>query len=107
MKIRVEETTYDYDPNALTLQEAFKLKEQIGVGYTELVQGSLDDPRTWVAIVWLCRYRDGEYQLRVTDVDAKFADIEIIPDDAPAVDENPSEATLDETVPGSPNIASE
>lgn len=102
MKIKVGEQTYDYDPNALTLLEATQLKTQAGLGFTEFVQGNLDDPRILQAVIWLARKRDGEFTLQLGDVDAKVSEIDIILDE-PAEDETPTEATLPEPPPESLN----
>lgn len=95
MKIKVEGYTYDYDPEELSIPEAVLLREHVGLDYMDLIKGDLNDPRFWLAMVWLCRTRDGEKKLLPTDVNVKFRDIEIIPDkpEPEAAAGNPTEAT--------------
>lgn len=82
--------TYQYNHDDLTIAEGDLLELQAGIGYLEFATPDLRKFRTWRAIIWLCRMRDGEKQLQYTDVNAKFTDITFEPD-AEAVEEKKAE----------------
>ena len=104
MKLKVGDDTYEYDPNALTVREAAQIKIQAGLSLPEFVQGGFDDPQIIQAIIWLCRYRDGELKLRVDEVDAPLRDVDILPDEEPE-EEAPTVATLPDDGSESPTTS--
>lgn len=108
--VRVGDDEYSYDPRSVTLQELTQLKVQAGLTMSDMLGGNLDDPRVWIAMIWLARRRPtevgggGEFRLQYADVDAKFSDIDLIFED----DEEPSEESPTVATPngsdGSPSI---
>jgi len=97
MKVTVKGQAYQYNHDDLTLAEGDKLQEQAGIGYLDFANPNLKDFRTWRAIIWLCRMRDGEFSLQYKDVDAKYTDVTFTPDEQPAQDDSPKgEATRTE-----------
>ena len=84
--------TYHYEHEKLTLAEGDKLELQAGIGYLEFSVPDLKKFRTWRAIIWLCRMRDGEKDLRYEDVDAVFSEVEFLPDPPKDDDEGKARA---------------
>ena len=88
MRVTYKGHTYQYNHEDLTLEEGDKLETQAGIGYLEFASPDLKKFRTWRAIVWLCRMRDGEFDLRYEDVNAKFADVSFTADPKPDEDDD-------------------
>lgn len=61
MKLDIDGTFYEYDPDALTLEEAFQLKEATGWGLRAFAEAFDDrEPAAIAFVAYLARKRAGE-----------------------------------------------
>ena len=101
LKITVGDDTYSYDGSRVTLKMSRLLKQQSGLDIPDVTMGRLSDPRVLTAIIWLCRYDDGEHDLQFDDIDAPLATIGVTVE-SEADGESPTSATLPDNGSGSP-----
>lgn len=65
MKIDIDGTEYEYDPDALTLAEAFELKDETGWGLAAFAQAiDYREPAAFAFIAYFARKRAGEKHLK-------------------------------------------
>lgn len=84
MKVRIEDSFYDFDQSRLMLKEAMAVKTYTGLSLQDWMKSLEDfDPPAVAALVWILRTRAGE-EVRYSEIDFNLADFEIIPDEGDA-----------------------
>jgi hypothetical protein len=101
VKLNIDGTLYDYDSEAMTLAEAFELKEKTGLGlaafYWAWQQG---EPAAYAWVAYLTRTRAGE---TVEDWKTSFTHVEAFVDsiiEAEKAEQESPDPTGPETVSG-------
>lgn len=80
MKITVEGQTYEYD-GRLMASEARLLKTHVGMTVSQFGRAAQEeDIDALVFLIWLCRRRAGETDLKFSDVDFDLGSVDIEPD---------------------------
>ena len=82
MRITVDGQVYEYDQDRLMASEARKLKMYTGMSMSQFGKAAQEeDIDAIVFVVWLCRYRAGETDLKFSEVDFDLASMVIEQDD--------------------------
>jgi hypothetical protein len=99
VKIDIDGSEYEYDPDALTLAEAFELKDQTGWGLAAFAQAiDYREPAAFAFIAYFARSRAGEkVDWRKSVVDIGTLIDSIVTATTPATSEDESEEPPDPT----------
>jgi len=95
MKIKLGDESWDFDPQELTLREAFAIKSAIGLNFRPFLNGMMEmDPDCLQMLLWLVRTRNGE-RIDRTSIDFPLAQLQIeVTGDDPEGQASSSEATF-------------
>lgn len=105
MKLDINGKLYDYDPDVLTLGEAFQLKARTGWGIRAFYEAYVErEPAAYAWIAYIALRRAGEKPVWEPGEDPAFeVDLAALID---SIDEASKAAEPDPTVPADPETAS-
>lgn len=95
MRIKVEDTTYDFEPGSVTVREAIALKAHTGMALKAWQAGLSEvDGMAFLGLVWLLKTRAGE-PVVFDDLDFAIDALDMDEDKAEDKEEAPDPTTAD------------